>query len=310
MEHTVRGRFAPSPSGRMHLGNVSCALLAWLSVRAQKGTMVLRMEDLDPDRCRPEYAALLLEDLQWLGLDWDEGPLAGGPDEPYAQSACTPLYEDALSRLSAKGLLYPCWCTRAQRLAAAAPHGPERRSGSCPCRCLTEEERQEKRKERPPAWRVAVPDETVTFRDGLQGQVSQNLRRDCGDFLLRRSDGVCAYQLAVTVDDGRMGITEVVRGRDLLDSTPRQIFLLRELGYATPRYIHTPLLLSGDGRRLSKRDKDLDLGALRSVTTAEKLVGDLAFRLGLTRKVYPVTPGELAADFDWSLVRKDDLVMK
>ena len=306
----MRGRFAPSPSGRMHLGNVSCALLAWLSVRTRKGTMVLRMEDLDPDRCRPEYAALLLEDLQWLGLDWDEGPLAGGPDGPYAQSACTPLYEDALSRLSAKGLLYPCWCTRAQRLAAAAPHGPERPEGSCPCRCLTGEEREEKRKERRPAWRVAVPNETISFRDGLQGEVSQNLRRDCGDFLLRRSDGVCAYQLAVTVDDGRMGITEVVRGRDLLDSTPRQIFLLRELGYEPPRYIHTPLLLSGDGRRLSKRDRDLDLGALRGVTTAEKLVGELAFRLGLIRKAYPVTPGELVSGFDWSLVRKDDLTVK
>lgn len=302
----VRGRFAPSPSGRMHLGNVSCALLAWLSVRAQKGTMVLRIEDLDPDRCKAAYSHKLMEDLQWLGLDWDEGPMAGGSSGPYEQSACTPLYEQALDRFREKGLLYPCWCTRAQRLAAA-PHGPETPEGACPCRTLSSQAREEKFRVRPPAWRVAVPDETISFQDGLQGYVEQNLRQMCGDFLLRRADGVCAYQLAVTVDDGRMGITEVVRGRDLLSSTPRQLFLLREMGFSSPHYIHTPLLLAPDGRRLSKRDRDLDLGVLRENMSAGQLIGRLAVWLGLMDREYPVTPRELASDFDWSKVRREDI---
>ena len=293
----------------MHLGNVSCALLAWLSVRAQGGTMVLRMEDLDPDRCRPEYARLLLEDLQWLGLDWEEGPLAGGDRGPYEQSACTPLYAAALERLEERGIVYPCWCTRAQRLAAAAPHGQETHVAACPCRTLSREERAQRAALGRSAYRVAVPDETFRVTDGLQGEWSENLRRDCGDFLVRRSDGVYAYQLAVTVDDGRMGITEVVRGRDLLPSTPRQMFLLRELGYEAPRYIHTPLLLAPDGRRLSKRERDLDMGALRESWTAERLVGRLAFLLGLTGREIPVTPRELAADFDWSRVSREDLTI-
>ena len=306
----MRGRFAPSPSGRMHLGNLSCALLSWLSVRAQGGTMLLRMEDLDPQRCKKEYACLLLEDLQWLGLDWDEGPLAGGESGPYFQSKCTPAYEKALTHLREKNVTYPCWCTRAQRLQlAAAPHGAESTEGACPCRMLTAEQRREREAERRPAWRIAAPDRVYCVEDGLQGFVRQNLRCDCGDFLICRSDGVFAYQLAVTVDDGRMGVTEVVRGRDLLASTPRQLFLLEQLGYPAPKYIHTPLLMAPDGRRLSKRERDLDMAALRERFAPRQLIGNLAFSLGLISRPYPVSPQELARDFSWEKVKKDDVVI-
>lgn len=294
----------------MHLGNLSCALLSWLSVRAQGGTMLLRMEDLDPQRCKKEYSDLLLEDLQWLGLDWDEGPLAGGESGPYFQSQCTSVYEKALAHLREKNVTYPCWCTRAQRLQLAnAPHGAESAEGACPCRALTEEQRREREAERRPAWRIAAPDRVYCVEDGLQGFVQQNLRRDCGDFLIRRSDGVFAYQLAVTVDDGRMGVTEVVRGRDLLASTPRQIFLLEQLGYPAPKYIHTPLLMAPDGRRLSKRERDLDMAALRERFTSQQLIGKLAFSLGLISRPYPVAPRELVRDFSWERVKKDDVVI-
>ncbi|MGM9607447.1 MAG: tRNA glutamyl-Q(34) synthetase GluQRS [Oscillospiraceae bacterium] len=308
-----RGRFAPSPSGRMHLGNLLSALLAWLDVRHAGGVMVLRMEDLDPDRCKEEYAAQVARDLEWLGLDWDEGYGAGGPHGPYRQSERGDIYRDYLARLEQQGLIYPCWCTRAQRLAASAPHpGEERGDGSCPCRRLSAAERASRLASggRAPALRAAVPDGEISFEDGNCGPYRENLARDCGDFLVRRSDGVCAYQLAVTVDDGLMGVTRVVRGRDLLSSTPRQIWLHRALGFAPPRYFHTPLLLAPDGRRLSKRERDLDMGALRERYTPEELVGRLAALAGLQDEPRPVAPQELAGGFSWKKVRKGDLVLQ
>ena len=216
----MRGRFAPSPSGRMHLGNVACALLAWLSVRSQGGEMVLRIEDLDPDRCREEYAVTLMEDLTWLGLTWDEGP--------YWQSRRRDLYEQALRELGQD--VYPCFCTRAQLHAASAPHrgdGVFRYPGAC--RDLTPKEIAEKAKTRAPALRWRAPDEDVLFCDKLRGPQQMNVQKTFGDFLVRRSDGVHAYQLAVSVDDAAMGITEVVRGNDLLSSTPCQLLLIRAL---------------------------------------------------------------------------------
>ncbi len=304
-----RGRFAPSPSGRMHLGNLLAALLAWLDVRHVGGTMVLRMEDLDPDRCKEEYAAQVARDLEWLGLDWDEGYGVGGPHGPYRQSERSEIYRDYLNRLEKDGLIYPCWCTRAQRLAASAPHlGENRGDGACPCRYLTQSERKERfaTAERVPALRAAVPDKDIAFTDGNCGVYTENLNRDCGDFLVRRSDGVSAYQLAVTVDDGLMGVKRVVRGRDLLSSTPRQIWLHRSLGFEPPKYFHTPLLLAEDGRRLSKRERDLDMGALRERFTPEEIVGRLAALAGLQEKPEPITAKDLIADFDWSNVKKED----
>ena len=211
MSGTV-GRFAPSPSGRLHLGNLACSLLAWLSAKHQGGKIVLRIEDLDAERCPRKYADQLEEDLSWLGLVWDEGGSHGGPHGPYYQSECAPVYEEAYAKLAAQGLVYPCFCSRSQLHAASAPHTSDGNviyPGTC--RDLTPEEVAEKRKHKAPAYRVRVPDENVRFVDGCMGPHTENLLRDCGDFYLRRADGVFAYQLAVVVDDARMGVTEVVR---------------------------------------------------------------------------------------------------
>lgn len=304
----VKGRFAPSPSGRMHLGNLFSALLAWLSVRSRGGVMLLRMEDLDPDRCREEYAVQVARDLEWLGLDWDEGYGVGGPNGPYRQSERGERYAAAFRTLEERGLTYPCYCTRAERLAVSAPHlGEGRDFYDGRCRRRSAEELAELARTRRPAWRAAVPDREVGAADGLQGPVRENLARGCGDFLIRRSDGVWAYQLAVSVDDGEMGVTEVVRGLDLLSSTPRQLWLLEELGFAAPSYTHVPLLLSADGRRLSKRDRDLDLEELRRRRTARELTGELAALAGLLPEPEPLTPRELIPLFSWEKVKKENI---
>ena len=302
MDTPVVGRFAPSPSGRMHLGNLFSALLAWLSARSAGGRMLLRIEDLDPDRCRREFALQLMDDLRWLGLDWDGTPVW--------QSERTALYADAFSRLEGRGLLYPCFCTRAQRLAASAPHRGDGQETGCRCKCLTETERAALARTRRPAWRLTVPGREISFTDGLQGPYSENLLRDCGDFILRRSDGVYAYQLAVVVDDGLSGVTEVVRGSDLLSSTPRQRYLQELLGFPAPRYAHVPLLLSPGGRRLSKRDGDLDMGALRARFSPEELTGRLARLAGLQETNAPVSPRALAGRFSWEMVPRADIVVQ
>ena len=284
----------------MHLGNLFSALLAWLSVRSVNGTMVLRIEDLDPDRCRPEYAAQLREDLLWLGLDWDV--------EQTPQSLRTEAYRAEAARLEALDLVYPCYCSRAELHAASAPHGSD---GSLvypgTCRNLTAAQRA--KKTRAPAWRVRVPEETVSFTDGLQGSYSECLSRSCGDFIIRRSDGVFAYQLAVVTDDAAGGVTQVVRGRDLLSSTPRQLWLQRTLGFPSPEYYHVPLLLAPDGRRLSKRERDLDMGALRARCSPEALVGLLAHLAGLLPEPAPCQARELVESFSWARVRTQDIVV-
>ena len=303
----VRGRFAPSPSGRMHLGNAWSALLAWLSVRSRGGVMVLRLEDLDPDRCKRPLCDGVEEDLRWLGLDWDEGGSAGG--DAYYQSQRSTYYQAALDRLQTMQLLYPCFCTRGQ---LHAPNAPHRSDGEViypgTCRDLTEREREERAKTRRPALRIRVPDQVIQFTDLLQREYRENLARDCGDFILRRSDGVFAYQLAVVVDDGLMGINQVVRGSDLLTSTPRQIFLQRLLGYATPEYCHVPLLCAPDGRRLSKREADLTLDSLRaSGVRPEEIVGRLACCAGLIDRPEPVSARELIPLFDLSKLPREDI---
>lgn len=302
----IRGRFAPSPSGRMHLGNLFAALLAWLDVRSLGGEMLLRMEDLDPDRCRPEYTLQLADDLRWLGLDWDLGWQADKPD--FCQSSRTAYYEEAFHKLAREGLVYPCYCSRKELLAASAPHASDgARVYSGRCRSLSAREKAAlEQSGRRPAWRVAVPEETIAFVDGNFGPQSEVLSRDCGDFILRRSDGVYAYQLAVAEDDGRMGITRVVRGWDLLSSTPRQIWLMGKLGYEPPAYCHAPLLCSPDGRRLSKRDRDLDMGVLRQKTTPEQLTGLLAYTAGLIDRPEPVRPYDLVKAFSWEKVGTQD----
>ena len=295
------GRFAPSPSGRMHLGNLWSCLLSWLAARSAGGRVVLRLEDLDPDRCRQAYCDQVMEDLEWLGLSWD--------GEPVYQSKRTGAYAEAFHALEKQGLLYPCYCTRAERLAASAPHrsdGLQVYDGRCAR--LTGEQRAALEQTRRPAWRVRTAEKTITFRDLLYGTYSEDLKRDCGDFIVRRSDGVCAYQLAVVVDDAMMGVTQVVRGSDLLSSTPRQLWLQERLSLSHPEYGHLPLLLAPDGRRLAKRDRDLELGQLQERYTAPQLVGLLAHAAGLIDRPERITPRELVPLFSWDRLPREDLV--
>ena len=296
----VVGRFAPTPSGRMHLGNVFAALLAWLSVRSRDGEMVLRMEDLDTQRTSADFAQVLREDLLWLGLSYDR--------ETPPQSQRTESYDEAFRILEEKGLIYPCYCTRSQLHSVNAPHlsdGTYVYPGTC--RHLTAEQREAF--DRKPAWRVTVPEKVWSFKDRVQGDYSLDLSTECGDMVVRRADGVYVYQLAVTVDDGAAGVTEVTRGMDLLSSAPRQMYLQELLGLPHPEYAHVPMLLAPDGRRLSKRDRDLDLGELRKRVTPQQLVGTLAYAAGIIDVLAPVSPAELAKEFTWEKVKGDSLCL-
>ena len=294
------GRFAPTPSGRMHLGNVFAGMIAWLSAKSRGGEMVLRMEDLDTLRTSDELAQTLRQDLTWLGLTWDR--------ETEPQSKRSKVYDGYFEKLRELDLLYPCYCTRSQLHNVNAPHlsdGTYVYAGTC--RNLTKEQRDAF--DRAPAWRVKVPDKIWTVEDLMQGTYTENLVSDCGDFVVRRADGVYVYQLAVTVDDGEAGVTEVVRGNDLLSSAPRQMYLQELFGFQHPTYGHVPMLLSVDGRRLSKRDKDLDLGVLRQKMKPEELLGILAHACGLIEKKEAVSAKELAAVFSWDKIKKEDIYL-
>ena len=294
------GRFAPTPSGRMHLGNVFAAMLGWLSVRSRDGEMVLRMEDLDTQRTSPEYAQVLRQDLMWLGLSWDR--------ETPPQSQRSRVYDEYFQKLEDSGLLYPCYCTRSQLHGVNAPHlsdGTYVYPGTC--RNLTQEQRNAFH--RAPAWRVMVPDRVWQLTDRVQGAYSLNLATDCGDMVMRRADGVYVYQLAVTVDDGQAGVTEVVRGMDLLSSAPRQMYLQELWGFPHPEYAHVPMLLAPDGRRLSKRDRDLDLGQLQKFYSPQQILGHLAFSAGLLDRPEAVSAQELVTIFSWEKVKKEDICL-
>lgn len=299
-QNAVVGRFAPTPSGRMHLGNVFAALLAWLAVRSEGGTMLLRMEDLDAQRTKPEYAGILRSDLSWLGLTYDE--------ETPPQSTRTQVYKEYVEKIRKMGLLYPCYCTRAQLHSQNAPHhsdGTYVYPGTC--RDLTAQ--QQARFDRLPSWRVKVPDEQYAVYDKIQGLYRENLAQDCGDFVVCRGDGAFVYQLAVTVDDGESGVTQVVRGVDLLSSAPRQMYLQKLFGFAHPEYAHIPLLVAPDGRRLSKRDRDMDLGYLQQHIKAPELMGILAQAAGILKTYEPVSPQELVGEFSWEKIRKSDICL-
>jgi len=297
----IRGRFAPSPTGEMHLGNAWTALLAWLHTRNQGGQMVLRIEDLDPDRSRQDYVKQLLADMHWLGLDWDEGPDMGGQYGPYCQSQRCAFYEDALNKLQTADLVYPCYCTRSELHAVTlAPHlGENEFIYPGTCRKLSIKQQAEKQKQsRRAAVRLTVPNEKIGFCDGLQGEYQQTVGCSCGDFVIRRSDGVYAYQLAVVVDDGHMAINQVLRGDDLLMSTPRQLLLYRLLGLPAPAFTHVPLLYGIDGSRLSKRHGSLSLASLRSRgISAEVITGYLAWKAGQIDRWEPLQARELISQF-------------
>lgn len=286
----------------MHLGNVFSALLSWLSAKSQGGTWLLRIEDIDPQRSRSEYARLIMDDLHWLGLDWDEGP--------YYQSERGDIYAKYLQTLTDRGMTYPCYCTRADILATQAPHESDGRvvyKGTC--RNLPSGIHSG-----PAAIRMKVPtandsDSIVTFTDGHYGTHTVNLALHCGDFIVRRKDGAWAYQLAVVVDDALMGINEVVRGRDLLLSSPQQIYLARQLGFEPPRFTHLPLLCNTAGQRLSKRDLSLDMASLRTRFTPQEIIGRLAHAAGLQEYDTPISAHDLIHSFSWEKIGKEDIVL-
>ena len=295
----TKGRFAPSPTGRMHLGNVYAALLAWLSARSKDGGFVLRIEDIDRQRSKEAYARQIELDLQWLGIDWDE---------EYVQSERFSYYEEHLERIINQGLVYPCYCTRADIMATQAPHETDGRvvyKGTCRPENLPENFIAS----RPGALRLRVPNKDIVFTDRHYGRYEVNLSRQCGDFILRRADGAWAYQLAVSVDDALLGITEVVRGCDLLLSVPQQMYLFELLGYQAPDYYHIPLLCNESGQRLSKRDKSLDMGVLRENHSPEEIIGFIAFHAGITDRLEAVKASELIDVFSWEKVPHENIVV-
>jgi glutamyl/glutaminyl-tRNA synthetase len=269
-----RGRLAPSPTGHLHLGHARTFWIAQERARARHGTLVLRNENLDPQRCKPEFIAAMMEDLRWFGLEWEEGPDCGGPFAPYNQSERTGLYRASLEKLRAGGFIYPCTCSRKDvQRAAQAPHATDEEPiypGTCRGKAEWRTTNADSgsipgTRDRQCHWRFRVPDgEVVSFADGCQGLQSFVAGRNFGDFVVWRSDGVPAYQLAVVVDDALMRITEVVRGADLLLSTARQILLFRALGWEPPAFHHCPLLTDERGVRLAKRHEALSLRGLRA----------------------------------------------
>jgi glutamyl-tRNA synthetase len=300
----MRGRFAPTPSGDLHLGGARTALCAWLQVRALGGTLVMRVEDLDRPRAVPGAEQRILDDLRWLGLDWDEGPMR--------QSERTAIYQAAVAKLLAEGSAFECFCSRTDvARAAQAPHpGEEGPRYPGTCRALSEAERAERKKTRPPSVRLKVEPETVHFDDGVHGALAEDVSATIGDFVLRRADGIFAYQLAVVVDDAEMQISDVLRGDDLRSSTARQLLLYRALGQPPPRFAHVPLVLGPDGARLAKRHGAISIDALRaSGTTARQIIGQLAASLGLCAKGVALAPGELVAGFSLDRLPRSPTVL-
>lgn len=296
-------RLAPSPTGTQHVGNARTFLMAWLAARQAGGRVLLRIEDIDSPRVKPGAADQAIEDLRWLGLDWD--------DEPIVQTSRIPLYEAALDRLREADLVYPCTCTRSDvERAASAPHadhaGPVY-PGTCTARRAID---AEKLQGQAFSWRFRLPELTPAFDDRLRGHVTIDLHQDEGDFVVWKSAGSPAYQLAVVVDDAFSGVTEVVRGDDLIPSTPRQLLLYEALGWAPPRFAHVPLVVGPDGRRLAKRHGDTRLATLRDQgMSAESLVGLLAWSCGWIAKIRPITPRDLLPLFKWETIPREPLVL-
>lgn len=322
-QYIVKGRFAPSPSGRMHLGNIFAALMSWLSAKSKGGVWLLRIEDLDSQRCRLEYALQLEDDLRWIGLDWDEGGTENRGSNvcvgSYIQSQRSDVYQHCLTVLSEKGLTYPCYCTRSEIMATQAPHESDGRivyKGTCRPKYISADGIRADAMHCPKfspddnsATRIFVPDREITFTDGHYGKQTVNLARHCGDFVLRRRDGAWAYQLAVVVDDALMGVTEVVRGRDLLLSAAQQVYIFEMLDFRPPEFIHHPLICNGRLQRLCKRDKSMDMGCIRKRMRPEQVIGELAFHAGIIDTPAEISLIEALQEFSWNKVSKNDIIL-
>lgn len=301
------GRLAPSPTGSLHLGNARTFLLGWLDARAHGGQIIYRVEDLDTPREVAGATQAQMDDLRWLGLDWDQGPDRPGPLGPYLQSQRPEHYARALAQLQAAGRLFACSCSRRdlQRLASAPHVGEEGPPypGTCRGRYRDAEDAQ-RQSGKAPSLRFRVDAGVVAFADRVMGRVEQDVAAFTGDVVLRRADGVVAYQLAVCVDDAAMGVTHVVRAQDLVGSTPRQMQLLRALGQPVPQYAHVPLLAGPDGARLQKREPRHTLGGLRAAgVSPQDVVGWLAHSVGVLPAVRPVWPAQLVEGFAMHRVR-------
>ena len=314
--HTpVRGRLAPSPTGALHVGNARSFLIAWLSIRSRKGTLLLRMEDLDHPKVKPQSAAQALDDLRWLGLDWDEGPDIGGAFSPYVQSARTDRYAAALAQLQAAGLVYPCVCSRKDvESAQSAPHAGEdglAYDGVCRGRFATYAGAAATLPPgRLPAWRFRAAAGETVFADGFNGVQREKVADATGDFVIARHPQGAGYMLAVVVDDAAMGVTEVLRGDDLLPATHRQLLLYRALGLAPPRFVHVPLVVSTDGRRLAKRHGDTRIASLRQQgMRPSQVVGLLAEWCGWAAPGEEVMPAELLPRFRLDTIPRTPVVL-
>jgi glutamyl-tRNA synthetase len=306
------GRLAPSPTGGLHLGHARTFLLAWLSARSRGGRMILRIEDLDATRVRLKVADEALVDLRWLGLDWDEGPDLAGPSFPYVQSWRMDAYRTSLEWLKAAELVYPCTCTRADiQRAASAPHAEDEGPtypGTCSLRNVRAAETLG---DRPFAWRFRVPEVPISWIDRILGEVQLDPSRVGGDFVIGRSGVGPSYQLAVVHDDATMGVTEVVRGNDLVPSTPRQILLYHALGWEHPTFGHVPLAVAPDGRRLAKREGSLKLAALREAgIDPARLVGWLARSCGWSDRVESAPPEAWLERFDLARLPRTPWVVR
>ena len=306
------GRLAPSPTGALHLGNARTFLIAWLRCRAAGGRMLMRMEDLDHPRRKAGAAELAAEDLRWLGLDWEEGPDVGGPNAPYVQSERVERYLEAFDRLVAAGSVYPCTCTRKDvESAQSAPHPGEEMSypGTCRDRYASLAEAQAVAGDRPVAWRFRVADDETAFIDHFRGEERSRLAGGSGDFVVARGRSP-GYQLAVIVDDAAMGVTEVVRADDLVPSTHRQLVLFRALRLAPPEFLHVPLVIGADGRRLAKRHGDTRVATYREAGVApEELVGWLAATCRLARPGERCTPSQLLEGFTLERIPRHPVVV-
>jgi glutamyl-tRNA synthetase len=299
----VVGRLAPSPTGAQHVGNARTYLIAWLSTRSRGGRVVLRVEDIDSPRVKPGAAEQALDDLRWLGLGWDEGP--------FVQTQRLPLYEAALGKLRERELVYPCTCTRGDvERAASAPHAEHEGPvypGTCAGRRAADAAALG---DRPHAWRFRTDRDPVEFTDGFRGRTRIDLREAGGDFVVWKSAGTPAYQLAVVVDDAAMGVTEVVRGDDLVPSTPRQLLLYQALGLTPPRFAHVPLVVGPDGRRLAKRHGDTRLAALRAAgVSSQRLLGLLAYSCGWVETPEPATVDGLLPRFRLDAIPRGPFVL-